>query len=864
MASIAISASLQTLSTSNNLVNIRKQPQSIAVRSLGTKQVTHVVNLDVESQINFKTAEQDKSAIQIDRHDEAAENRSKPDSDTEFSNLFMASENFVQPAIPRFDGHYDHWSMLMENFLRSKEYWQVVSEGIAEPVAGIVWTDAQKAELEAQKLKDLKAKNYLFQAIDRSILETILNKDTSKQIWDSMKKKYQGTARAKRVQLQALRAEFENLKMKSGELVSEYFSRIMVIANKMRIHGEKLDDVTIVEKILRSMMVKFNFVVCSIEESKDIDTLSIDELQSSLLVHEQKLSKQDQEEQVLQAETKGVWHDKGGSKGKSKHHKSGENKVADSQGNGKGRDGQNSARPKSKYVDKSKIECFRCHRYGHYRSECRTNLIKDRGERSERSNFAEKEEEISLLMVSHIQEETNENLWYLDTGCSNHICGVKSAFSDLDESFRNTVKFGDNSTVSVMGKGRVSIQTKRNSTLSIPDVLYVPDLKSNLLSVGQLQEKGYEISIKDGVCRIQDDNLGLIAQVRMTANQMFPLYLHKTTHSNFSASVKDEACEDEGDKGQQATLEVSAEIQNIPDIPQRNQVTTGTQLDVAAGSRPQRYRKGSAWMTNYERWKNGTWHLNMFVKNGKIDWDSVIVAEARRRKFLQVHPEASSNEEPVVFRSFIIPWWAWLLRSYLPEAELLNGRAAMVGFFMAYIIDALTGLDVVGQSGNFICKAGLFVVTVTVLNYFGYLSLHVTSSQEKYQDALSISLPWPPWKIQVTRLRLQSLDKSIFIGNQLFGPSLVRNCSESHAMPLEVEEQDREATTSSAKIICNGNLNVLWKENERQVLLALKKDLKDNMNRLSTWGELGDCCNGTGIVCDNITGHVFELDLFNT
>ena len=35
----------------------------------------------------------------------------------------MANENFVQPSIPPFDGHYDHWSMLMENFLKSKEYW---------------------------------------------------------------------------------------------------------------------------------------------------------------------------------------------------------------------------------------------------------------------------------------------------------------------------------------------------------------------------------------------------------------------------------------------------------------------------------------------------------------------------------------------------------------------------------------------------------------------------------------------------------------------------------------------------------------------------------------------------------------------
>lgn len=201
----------------------------------------------------------------------------------------MASENFVQPAIPRFDGHYDHWSMLMENFLRSKEFWHVVESGVAEPAAGVILTNTQRVDLDALKLKDLKAKNYLFQAIDRPTLETILCKDTSKHIWDAMKKKYQGNAKAKRVQLQRLRTEFENLRMKSGESASDYLSRTMTIANKMRIHGEKMEDVTIIEKILRSMTPKFNFVVCSIEESKDIDALSIDELQGSLLVHEQKI-----------------------------------------------------------------------------------------------------------------------------------------------------------------------------------------------------------------------------------------------------------------------------------------------------------------------------------------------------------------------------------------------------------------------------------------------------------------------------------------------------------------------------------------------------------------------------------------------
>jgi len=80
----------------------------------------------------------------------------------------------------------------MENFLKSKEYWSIVDSGIPELTEGVVLTNAQRTEREGLQLKDLKAKNFLFQAIDRSILETILCKDTSKHIWDSMKRSIKG------------------------------------------------------------------------------------------------------------------------------------------------------------------------------------------------------------------------------------------------------------------------------------------------------------------------------------------------------------------------------------------------------------------------------------------------------------------------------------------------------------------------------------------------------------------------------------------------------------------------------------------------------------------------------------------------
>ena len=345
----------------------------------------------------------------------------------------MASDsNFVQAAIPRFDGHYDHWSMLMENFLRSKEYWPIVEDGVNTPAEGEILTNAQKAELEAKKLKDLKAKNYLFQAIDRPILETILCKETSKDIWDSMKKKYQGTARVKRAQLQALRRDFETLQMKEGESVMSYCARTMEISNKMRFHGEKMNDVTIVEKILRSLTPKYDYVVCSIEESKDIDELSLDELQSSLLVHEQKMNRSStSEEQALKASTfissntRGKGRGRGRGRGRGdRGNRDGGNKYGSrnfrANDDGKGR---------GKNFDKSKVECYRCHKFGHYQSDCYTRLPSDK---DERSNFVESNETETLLMAIQAEEKLVEDVWYLDTGCSNHMSGSKSCFSYLN------------------------------------------------------------------------------------------------------------------------------------------------------------------------------------------------------------------------------------------------------------------------------------------------------------------------------------------------------------------------------------------------------------------------------------------------
>lgn len=261
--------------------------------------------------------------------------------------------NFTTPAVPKFEGDYDHWSMIMENLLRSKEYWGVIDPGYETLSRLEAPTPAQQKALDEAKLKDLKAKNYLFQSIDKTILKTMTRKETAKQLWESMKVKHQGSARVKRAQLQRLRRTFETLEMKAGERISGYFARVMETTNDMRNCGENLDDVKIVEKILRSLTENFNFVVCSIEESKDIDLLTVDELQASLQIHKDKVIEKRSEEQVLQAEIeprnaqgRGKWNPY---RGRGSH-----------RGRGRGRS----------FVNRSAINCFRCGKQGHYQFEC--------------------------------------------------------------------------------------------------------------------------------------------------------------------------------------------------------------------------------------------------------------------------------------------------------------------------------------------------------------------------------------------------------------------------------------------------------------------------------------------------------------
>ncbi|CAA7052678.1 unnamed protein product [Microthlaspi erraticum] len=259
--------------------------------------------------------------------------------------------------------------------------------------------------------------------------------------------------------------------------------RLSEITSQAAALGESIEEIKIVKKFLKSLPhKKFITIVASLEQILDLNKTSFSEIIGRLKAYEERVNGEEdtQEEQ-----------------------------------------------------NKLMSLCFKLSR-SFARSFAQTQLLKlqEAQEKETEVNDTEVADKLMLHEVVYLNEgkvvpskyETNngeDNVWYLDNGASNHMTGDKRYFSKIDESITGKVRFGDDSRIDIKGKGLIEFIDGNGEPRKMNDVYFIPDLKSNIISLGQETEARCDVRMKGEQLTMHDRDGKLLVKAARSKNRLY-------------------------------------------------------------------------------------------------------------------------------------------------------------------------------------------------------------------------------------------------------------------------------------------------------------------------------------------------------
>ncbi|TXG70326.1 hypothetical protein EZV62_005261 [Acer yangbiense] len=436
----------------------------------------------------------------------------------------MATGSNASLHVLQFSGeNYHIWVVKMRSYLKYFGLWEYVAEDKQVPALIANPTIAQIKQYEEEKMKRDKAVTCLHSALTDSVFTSIMHLETTKSIWDELKSRFEGSEKVKLVKLLTLKREFENLKMKDSETVMDYSSKLSDLENQMRLYGDVVEDYKVVEKMLINLLEKFEAKVAAIEESYDLKKMTISEMVSKLQAQEQRhaLRNDGDMEKTFLAMNKG------------KHKDKGKMDAASLEFGPRVRFPTCTTCKRINHLaedcwhkGKPQVQRIFCNKWGHREQYCRLKqnqqiqqpMQQQTQQPMQQANYTDDHVcDEHLFTMSQPCMAASTEIWYVDSGCISHMARDAGMFTTLDRNATTTVKLGNGDMVKAARKGKVLIQTISGPKI-IDNVLYIPDLAQNLLSVAQLLKRGYSLIFERNLCIILYFKKSEIVRVRMHEN----------------------------------------------------------------------------------------------------------------------------------------------------------------------------------------------------------------------------------------------------------------------------------------------------------------------------------------------------------
>eukprot|EP00253_Pinus_taeda_P001615 PITA_01615 len=360
--------------------------------------------------------------------------------------------------------------MSLDLTLEEQEVLDHVRGGIVEPPS-----NASAATRNKWTKGEVKARKIIQDSIDKRLVAYVSELNTSKEIYDRLVSLFKVNDAN---QVLFLRNKLKEIKKGKDESMQAYFLRITEIKNDLLSIGEVILDREMTLITLGGLSSEWLRYIFRTTLLNNYVIPGFEELMARCIQEETRM-----EEQELPIP-------KGHPSAFSSHTKRRNNSGAKF----KGKAGPKGGR---------KGRCYNCNKTSHYARECPN---KRDSHRDDDQNPSQGNQRNGRSNGRAAPPDSLGN-WLIDSGASRHFTSYKEALYNLIKKETNLeIVLGDNSKYPVKGVGNVILQLNHGNTIHLQDVLYVPDLKKNLVSISAMEDKGYKVAFSDGKVRVWKKN----------------------------------------------------------------------------------------------------------------------------------------------------------------------------------------------------------------------------------------------------------------------------------------------------------------------------------------------------------------------
>lgn len=386
------------------------------------------------------------------------------------------------------NSNYRSWEYKMRMLLEKEEVWKFVH--------------APAEDTEEWNSGSRKALTIIALSVEDQQLIHIRYLNTGKEAWEALKSQHSHSTFGS---IGRVMCNLFGKKYEKGESMRDHLDKLFGWIDELQEAGTSLDNKVKVGLILSSVNKEFANLVTALE-AWDTEKVTLEAIKGKLIDEWQK---REAEEKSTEATGYGVRYDK--------------------RRQGFARDDQRQLSSSGNVTDAASRDGFLCHfcrQSGHFRKDCpdlrrklnrvrqeKANECKEKEDMNKEEDTAKKAYVMELYKALHIAGSRKlADSWFIDSGASAHMCGNKESFSEIDLNHNSRVVVGNGERIEAKGKGKVRIfidTNKGKREVELQDVLWVPELYDNLISVSKLTKGNKSVEFVDNRCYLKDGSLRL-------------------------------------------------------------------------------------------------------------------------------------------------------------------------------------------------------------------------------------------------------------------------------------------------------------------------------------------------------------------